>query len=387
MSEQTSARYLAAIAVMTPLIEEHIDWSQRERRLHPAVVDSFHDAGLFRLMVPKELGGEGMAEHELLPMIEAVSRIDASAGWNLAIGNGSLGFVRGLDESAAMQIFATPRALAAAAVGVGFSIQRVDDGFRVSGRGSFASGCSQANWLSAGGVLVDANGPVLNPAGAPTVLISFFPADQAEIVDTWNVTGLRGTGSHDLVVRNLLVPATRVVDFGRSQQTRFDPFGIIPIPSRLGSHLTAVAIGATWHALEELKTLAGAKASFGTRSVIRDRSDVQIAVGRATGLVDAARVTATAMIASFTPQALRGEPLTLEDLVRIRLSYVTAASLCLDAVNLVHAAAGTTTLPADSVIGRCWRDVHAVSQHVSQQFRHFETAGRVMLGLPPEGPV
>ena len=229
------------------------------------------------------------------------------------------------------------------------------------------------------------DGPVLGANGAPSIQIAFFPTDQAEIVDTWHVTGLRGTGSHDVVIRDLFVPAALVVEMGATKQSRFNPLGMIPVQSRLGSHLTAVAIGAAWHAINELTSLATTKANFGTRSLIRDRADVQVAVGRASGLVGAARATVTSVISALAPQALRGEPVSIQDLARLRLSYVTATSFCIEAADLVHTAAGTSTLPEDSVIGRCWRDVHAVAQHVSQQTKHFETAGRVMLGLAPQG--
>jgi alkylation response protein AidB-like acyl-CoA dehydrogenase len=320
-------------------------------------------------------------------MIEVAARVDASAGWNLAIGNGSLGFIRGLDESAATEILSTPRVLAAASLGPGIRLRQVEGGFIVSGRGAFASGCSQANWFGAGGLLLDAAGPVRDANGAPAIRMGIIPRDQVEIDDTWNVTGLRGTGSHDIVLKDIFVPAARVLDVSATGPRRFDPLGAIPVQLRLGSHITAVAIGATWHAVEELKTLANAKPNFGSATLIRDRPDVQIAVGRATGLVDAARVTVTSVIAKLAPRALLGEPIGPRDLARLRLSYVTAGSLCVEAVDLVHGAAGTTTLAEDSVIGRCWRDVHAVAQHVSQQTKHFETAGRVMLGLPPQGLV
>ena len=265
MSTQVTAKYVAAVEAIAPLIADHVLWSQQERRLAPAVVEAFHDAGLLRLMIPRDLGGEGMDEYELVPIIEAVARIDASAGWNLAIGNGSLGLVRGLEEAAATEILSVPRVLAAGTVGLGVVLRQVDGGFRVSGRGGFASGCSQANWLNAGGLLVDDDGPVLGANGAPSIQIAFFPTEQAEIVDTWHVTGLRGTGSHDLVVRDLFVPAARVVEMGATRQSRFNPLGMIPVQSRLGSHLTAVAIGAAWHAVDELTSLATTKANFGTR--------------------------------------------------------------------------------------------------------------------------
>lgn len=377
--------FLERISAIAPLIRDHVEWSQRERRLAPAVVEAFHDAGLFRLLIPREFGGEGIQEHEVLPMVEAVSRIDASAGWNLAIGNGSSGFIRCLEESAAAEIFAVPRLLAAGSASPTVRFREVEGGYIISGRGQFASGCSQANWIMGAGPCVRETGLALTPAGAPAVLVAFLPVAEAELLDTWNVTGLRGTGSHDVLFHDAFVPAARVGELTAPQQRRFDPLGAIPIMSRLGSHLTGVAIGSAWHAIDELKALAGGKVNFGTASLIRDRADVQIAIGRAAGLVDAARPTCTFAFNEVMQRTLAGTKPTMEDLVRMRLSYVTATALCVQAVDLVHAAAGTSTLAENSVIGRCWRDVHAVSQHVSQQGKHYENGGRVMLGLAPAG--
>ena len=373
---------------MAPLIRDHIQWSQRERRLAPAVVDAFHDAGLFRLMIPGELGGEGLHEYELFPIVEAVARIDASAAWNLAIGNGSLGMIRGLEAAAAAEILSSPRVLAAGTGSpAGIRFREVEGGFVLSGRGQFASGCSQANWMMAAGMLLTESGPVIAPNGAPSLRMAFVPVEQVEILDTWDVTGLRGTGSHDVLYHDIFVPAARVSDPLAPKPRRFDPIGAVPILSRLGSHLTAVAIGSTWHAIEELKTLAGAKTNYGTASLIRDRADVQIAIGRASGLIEAARATLISVSTEILTRALAGTPPELADLARLRLSYVTASTLCVDAIDLIHAAAGTSTLAAESVIGLCWRDVHAVSQHVSQQSKHYENVGRIMLGLPPLGSV
>lgn len=388
-SQVDMSNYLKSVAGIAPVIRDNIDWSQRERRLAPPVVDAFHDTGLFRLMTPREFGGAGFEEFEMAPIIEAVAEIDASAGWNLAIGNAVLGMVRGMDESTASEVFSAPKPLAAVTVSPrGVTAQAVEGGYVINGRGGFASGCSQANWMLVLAGLVDGDGaPVQGPNGAPAMRKAALPIEDVELLDTWHSTGLRGTGSSDVLYRSVFVKTARVSDPVIFRPSRLDPLGQIPSFSRLGSELTPVAIGAAARAIAELKLLAAAKPNVDTPSLIRERSDVQVAVARASGLLQAARSTLHGVSNRVAINALDGAAPTLDDLIGMRLSYVTSTELCVTAVDLVHAAAGTSTLSDDSVIGRCWRDVHAVSHHISQQTKYYENAGRVMLGLAPTGPI
>ena len=192
-----TAPYLAAVAELAPLVRDHIWWSQRERRLAPPVVEAFHEAGLFRMLLGHEFGGGGLSEIEAVSVIEAVARIDASAAWNVMIAQSSAGYLRGFPTEVAKEVLSGPRSLLAGVINPHtIRLRAVEGGYVVSGRGPFASGCSQATWFGAGGILTSPP-PDEGKGHGPTVLLAVMPASDGEILDTWRVSGLRGTGSHD----------------------------------------------------------------------------------------------------------------------------------------------------------------------------------------------
>jgi alkylation response protein AidB-like acyl-CoA dehydrogenase len=368
MAEAPSpADYLERVEVIAPLIRDNVAWSQRERRLAPAVVDAFHDHGLFRMLITRELGGGGLPEIEAARVIEAIARVDASAAWNVMIAGSSAGYARALEPAIAAGILGGPRMLIAGVINPHtIRLRAVEGGYVVSGRGPFASGCSQATWFGAGGLLVGDS----QPGGPPSssLLLAFFPASQGKILDTWKVSGLRGTGSHDILFNDVFVPAERVANNRDVPSTR------------AGVATAAVAVGAACHALEQFVELAAGKVSFGSRSMVRDRADVQIAVARATGMIEAAHALMTSYLAELPDRARGGEPWTLKQQGLLRMSCVMAADLAVQAVDLIHTVAGTSSLPEDSVIGLCWRDIHAVQHNLSVQPRHYEAIGKILLG-------
>jgi alkylation response protein AidB-like acyl-CoA dehydrogenase len=200
------------------------------------------------------------------------------------------------------------------------------------------------------------------------VLLAVMPAEQVEILDTWRVTGLRGTGSHDVLLKDVFVPAGHVADLENVPETR------------AGATIAAVAVGTARHAIDEFKALAAGKVAFGTRSMVRDRADAQIAFARATGLVEAAHALVTTFMGDLPDRVAGGPAHSAEEQALLRLSCVMAAELAVEAADLIHTAAGTSTLAEDSVIGLCWRDIHAVLQNLSVQPKHYQPIGQTLLG-------
>src|SRR5262249_33315721 len=136
---------------------------------------------------------------------------DGSTGWNLAIGIGSLATAGMLDDAGAIEeIVKTPRVLAAASVNpLAMRLHPVDGGYRLRGRMQYASGVMQSNWLMAGGLVLDGDKPRIAPGGMPVMRGAFFPTREAQVLDTWHVNGLAGTGSHDVLVDGVFVPEAR----------------------------------------------------------------------------------------------------------------------------------------------------------------------------------
>src|SRR5262245_29736788 len=285
------APWLERARALGPLIRGCADASERERRLAPELVEAFHQTGLFRLQLPVRLGGAGLTAIEALPVFEEVAAADGSAGWNLVIGAGSGAFLAMLDDAAAIEEIAkSERYLVAGSVNpLALSLVPEPGGYRLSGRLRYASGVSQSTWLMAGGLVLDGGTPRLADDGLPLIQGAFFPTREARVLDTWRTNGLAGTGSHDVLVEDVFVPAARCFDFRSTQARPHDPLAALPLFSRLGGPLVAVAVGIARRALEELIALAERKLPMASQAPLRERASVQIDAARARGLVDAAR--------------------------------------------------------------------------------------------------
>jgi alkylation response protein AidB-like acyl-CoA dehydrogenase len=375
-------------AALAPLIRAHAEESERERRLAPAVVDALHDAGLFRMYVPERFGGPGLDYVEGMRVIEETAHADGSAGWNLAIGAGTMSFAAMLDDDAAIEeVLKAPRALVAGSINpLALRVLPEDGGYRLRGRLQYASGVLQSTWLAAGGLVFDGEQPRFTPAGAPVIRGAFFPTSEARVLDTWRTNGLAGTGSHDVEVTDVFVPAARTWDFLGTEPKRHEPFAAISLPSRLGIALVAVGVGILRRALDELIALAAVKVPFTSRgAMLRERPGVQIDVARAAGLLDAARSHVRTVCGEVFDRVRAGGAVTVADLARMRLAYVTATEQLLHGVELVRRAAGMNAVHAGSPLERCWRDLHALSQHFALGTAHYERLGKIRLGLDP-GP-
>jgi alkylation response protein AidB-like acyl-CoA dehydrogenase len=249
---------------LAPLVRAHADESERARRLATPVVDAFHDAGLFRMMQPETLGGGGLNAVEAAPILEEIACADGSAGWNLAIGAGNCAFLALLEDRGVVEaLIKVPRSLGAGSVNpTSLRLTPAPGGYRVSGALRFASGIHQSTWLVAGGFVIDGGKPRLAPDGLPNIVGAFFPAREARVLDTWNPTGMAGTGSHDALLEDVFVPHTHTFDFRSTSARPLDPLAALPVFSRLGATLAAVAIGIARRAREELVALAQTKTAM-----------------------------------------------------------------------------------------------------------------------------
>jgi alkylation response protein AidB-like acyl-CoA dehydrogenase len=380
--------YVARVHELAPLVRKHADKSEREAQLAPEIVDAFHEAGLFRILLPAAMDGGDLTLSESLRIFEEVARLDGSAGWNLSIcADGPL-FGHFLARDAFEHVFSDPRAVSAGSLNpLGTQAVRVDGGWRFTGRATYVSGSAQASWLMAAGIVVEDGAPHLVD-GFPTMRAGVFPMRHARILQTWEVAGMRGTGSNDCVFEDVRVPDAFTYAWPEPQSTwREGPLGAIPLPVQLGGPLAAVAIGVARHAIDELVEIAVAKIPAATRASLRERPLAQIQLGQAEGLLQAGR----AYLYQATDDAWRrgaaGAPFDVQTRAAMRLASVTAAKLAAQAVDLVHDAAGMSAIQTAGSIQRCWRDVHTITQHVILSTARFEVVGRILFGLPPGTPI
>ncbi len=368
---------------LAPLIRAHADESERLRRLATPIVDAFHETGLFRMLQPTSVGGSGLNAIDAVPILEEVAAADGSAGWNLAIGAGNSAFLALLTDQGALEsLVKPPRALGAGSVNpTTLRLAAVPGGYRVSGRLSFASGIHQASWLVAGGLVLDDGKPRLAPDGLPEIVGAFFPASEVRVLDTWRPSGMAGTGSHDALVEDLFVPASFTFDFRAKGSRRFDALAELPTFSRLGATLAAVALGIARRAIEELMALAQTKPAMMTATPLRETARVQIEVARAHALLDAGRAHLHFVAGGIFDRIAEGASPSLEDLARLRLSYLSATEHATEVVDRMRNAAGMTAVASGGALERCFRDVHALTQHLAISPAHYERVGKALLGL------
>ncbi len=370
---------------LAPVIRAHRDETERTRRTPPALVEALADAGLFKLWLPRALGGFEADPKTFVRVVEAVSAVDGATGWNLSIGAGYSVIAGYLRERVAREIFSTPRSIVAGQIGPQGKAVAVDGGYRISGRWGFGSGIQHSSWVVSGCLVFDGDAQRISSKGVPHRLLMMTPVSDVEIVDDWHVSGLRGTGSCDYVIEDVFVPEERtLVLFGRSHQ----PGALFRLPTALYSYpIAAVPLGIARSAIDGLIDVASSKQAGPLSASLRERPEAQLAVARAEALLGAARARLFETIDELWRGACAGEEVTLRQRVDVRSASVFAATACAEVVDMVWTACGATSIRETSVIERCFRDVHAATQHMVVSERLLEDAGRVLFGLAPRNPI
>jgi len=382
------ARYIERIGAIAPVIAAHAEQSERDARLAPATVEAMHEAGLFRIFLPARLGGGDLTIPESVRLYEEVASIDGSAGWNLAICAGGPLFGHFVTPAAYEEIFADARAVVAGSLNpMTMRAEAVDGGYRYSGTATYVSGSAQASWIAVSGLVLSDGSPTFTD-GVPLVRSALVPMRHFRIHDTWSVSGMCGTGSNECTCENVFVPEGFTYAWPDPHTTwRAGAYATIPLVTQLGGALAAVALGVARHAISAFMDLAGAKVPTGTRATLRERPLAQLQLAQAEGLLGAARAYLHAMLDEIWRAGETGVPFDAAARAKARLASLTAARLAAQAVDLIHDAAGATSIQRSSAFERCWRDVHAITQHVILSTGRFEIVGRVMLGLDPGGPI
>ncbi|MEA2624479.1 MAG: indole-3-acetate monooxygenase [Candidatus Binatota bacterium] len=377
-----SAELLDDAAALAPQIREAAEETERARRLPQSLVDEMAHAGIFRMCVPRSLGGGEIDPATIARVLESVARADGSAGWCAMIGATSGLVAAYLEPGAAREIYgSSPDVVTGGVVMPGGKAIAVDGGFRVTGRWPFASGCEHSDWLMGGSVVLDAGKPRLLPNGAPDPRLMLFPAADVRVLDTWTVSGLRGSGSHDFEVADVFVPASRSVSIVTDPPQERGPLFAFPLFGLLAVGIAAVALGIGRRAIEELTALAAGKTPSGSRRLLRDRPMVQVQVAEAEATLLAGRALLFDALGHAWRAAERDGRLDVADRASLRLAATHATRSSARAVDLVYDSGGGSSIYASSPLQRCFRDVHVVTQHMMVGAPTYEVAGRVLLGL------
>ncbi len=381
---------LQAVAGLQPTIRSYQDEVERERRMPPSLVEQLRAAGAYRMFVPKDLGGMEADPLTFLRVVELAAEADGSTGWNVCNNATNQLITMSMPEDGVREIFASgpDTQMAGTAVPGGGRAVPVAGGYRVTGRWRFGSGCREAQWLLANFQLFGGDEPCRNEDGSVAYWRCCFPVSEVTIHDTWDMIGQRGTGSHDWSVTDVFVPERRTVrllNFVLTNQWSQWSGALYKVPAHaiVGPHHSAVATGIARRGIDELTELAGSKTPRGRTGLLRDREQVQEAVGRAEAILGAGQAYRAAMVGDVWQTVLAGQQTTAEQRARCRLAASYAADSARQAMDLMYRAGGTTASERTHPLARCWRDLQTVAQAVAVMPEWYPLAGRIFLGLEP----
>jgi len=382
-----------AAAALQPVIRTYHEEIEREQRMPKALVEQLRAAGFYRMVIPRTLGGLQVDPLTYTRAVELLAEGAGSVGWNIA--NNSIGqlVTLGLPDEGVDEIYGrrADTIMAGTAVPGGGQAVPVAGGYRVSGRWQFGSGCQESAWMLGSFQIFDGDQPRRHPNGS-LYWRGVFPRAEAEIVPgSWDVAGLRGTGSFDWTVEDVFLPERRTMpQVGiplENQWSRWPGLTYqLPVQCWVGPHHSAVITGIARAGINALIELAGGKQPRGRPAgLLCDSPQVQDAVGRADAILNAGRAYRTAMITELWNTVASGKETTLEQRARCRLASSYTADSAREAMDLVYHHGGSTSFKRESRLAECWRDLHTVGQTVTLAPEWYPIGGRVYLGLEP-GP-
>jgi alkylation response protein AidB-like acyl-CoA dehydrogenase len=376
------ATLLAKVESVREVVEACADEAEELRTLPRKAVDAIAETGLFMMKAPREVGGGEADPVTQIVVIEAMARMDTSAGWTTMIGAGAASMATAfLSDGAIREIFGQgrPPRFAASARPMGMAVP-CEGGYMVNGRWPYASGVLHADWITAGVNVANAD----NPTGRRVLVV---PTSSVTIHDNWHVAGLKGTGSCDFSLEDLFVPQEFTCDVFNDQLVRGGPLYRIRVPGALTSEHSGFALGAGRRALDEIADLAQAKARGIPPSRLIDRGVFQHFVGEADLRLKAARSLVIEAHERAWHTACAGEPVSVEMHVEMRGSAAYATQVALDIASQGFQYAGASALYSNSVIQRCFRDLAAAAQHQMVSTSAYESHGRVRLGFEGVNPM
>ena len=359
---------------LADLIEANADDGERIRRLPLTTVKALNDAQLLRMCVPAAYGGPEVDPVTMVKAIEAVAHSDGAAGWCTMIASTTSSMASMLPEAAAREIYGdwssiTGGVFAPNGKGVATSHGGVD-GFSVSGRWAWGSGTQHCRWVL-GGALCDDG----------TFRLCWFPQSEVTFHDTWYTTGMRGSGSLDYSVTDVFVPSSRTIQPAVTRPVVHTPLSQFPNFTLLAAGVSAVGLGVARRALDELVELAQGKKPQYSSKTLAQSGFTQIELARAEGNLRAARAFLLDELRSAWDTAVTGHEVTVEARTGIRLAATHAASVGAEVADVAFTLAGGTAVYDTSLLGRCLRDAHIVTQHIQTAPKLNETIGKLLLGL------
>ena len=364
---------LARARALAPQIAAAAEAIDRERELPRTLVDAMVSAGLFRLLVPRALGGEEMDWLDYLDVVRTVAEADGSVGWCLNQGAVFATTSARCSEALAREVWGDPRTVVGNGPPKGCTSVRTDGGYLLSGRWMFSSGCRHANWIAA---LTVEDG----------VRLHMLPRDEVTLVDVWEVQGLRGTGSFAFEADGIFVPERRVMhDYGTQREP--GPLYVVPQHLLFACGFGCVALGVARAALDATIALADDKRPRFVKRPISQSEVVQHQIGKAEATWRAAKALLHETVGNVWESVRATGEITVEQRIHLRMAGTHAIRQSKETVDIAYDLSGADAIFASKAIQRRFQDAHVITQQVQGRDSHYATVGQFFLGLEPTGGV
>lgn len=385
--DPVAVRLLAQAGGIAAEIAPRCDEIERLRHLPADLSARFARAGFYRMLVPEVYGGLEVHPTTFFDVVERLGRVDGASAWCVMISATAASCSAFLPAHVSGRIFADPEVCFAGVFAPrGTAIPETRDGvegYRVSGRWQWGSASRNAHFITGGCLVLDADGkPRKLPNGMPLIRSMVFEPGQVELLDTWDVSGLCGTGSTDFEVREVFVPHD--LSYSYLTDTPVDvPLFAFPRFGLLALGIAAASLGMARGAIDALSVLAGAKKPDASAKVLAQRPSVQQQVAQAHAQVRSARAFVGETIDAAWAAALEGTVSTSHR-ADLRLAATHAVTSAARAVDLMYGLGGGSSVYRQSSLQRHFRDVHVATQHMMIGESTLELVGRLMLDVPTD---
>lgn len=379
------------VSEIGPSLGQCIDHEAESRRLSTPVFEALKKAELFKLYLPKSLGGLETDPVTTAQLTQQVASYNTAAGWSMMVGNTSAWWCNRLPEKGIEEIYRDGAdTFIAGAFHPPMSATPTADGYIINGRTPLASNVHEAKWVFVSAMVMDGDRPkMINER--PVVMGVFLKAANVQIMDTWHTIGMKATDSNDVIANGVFVPTHLTYFLDPSiQPNKFYSATLYKYPAigvSIVSLISPVALAVARNAITELKNMAAAKVPFGSAVSMKDRGSVQRKLGMAEAIVQSATAYLHHVLNKYWNKTLNGDMLSMEERADLLLAATHTNQSCVQAVDLMYSAAGSTAIYTKNKLSRLMCDMQVIRQHGFSNESRFETAAQVYLGLPPDLPV
>ncbi len=372
----------AAIMALLPEIADRADEIEVARHLPADLARKMAAAGAYNLSKPSALGGLELPPFEFMQVIETISEADASAGWCAMIAVTSTLGAAYMGEQTAKGIFGPNDVITGGVFAPMGKAEDKGDHYVLSGQWQWGSGSANCSWLGGGALIFKDDELLKFDNGAPYHRMLFFPVDDVEYIDSWHVSGMKGTGSGDFSVKNIKVPKERSVSFVADRPRDSGALYKFPLFGLLALGVSSVALGNARAALEEIKQVAIHKKTPGGGRSMAQRATIQAEIARATAQLSGAFSFLEDAIGKAWHEAQGNGDISPEARANLRLACAHATETSADICKIAYTLGGGGAVYSSNSLQRRFRDAHVATQHIATAPAVFELAGRILLDQP-----